>query len=179
MRRSENKQPLFHSGLDMLARVGSKVYAAQDGEVTIAGPSGKKIGTRVRIDGGGLGTLYGHLSKVSVKLHQMVHAGDLIGETGDTGNANGLSVAEQHLHFGVMQHGAWQDPTGYMMYPTPQPQSGDFGVGTSDNTVTDDQPYVPPAEDYTPPDIDINDNLPSPDVDWDGSGPAVDASDCC
>lgn len=53
----------FHTGLDMAASCGSTVRAAAAGNIVFNGDSGDGYGHKVIIDhGGGLYTLYGHLS---------------------------------------------------------------------------------------------------------------------
>ena len=50
--------------------------------------------------GGGLMTLYGHMSSLSVSAGQSVSKGQAIGGVGNTGNSFGA-----HLHFQVMNCG--------------------------------------------------------------------------
>ena len=70
-------------------------------------------GQCVIIDHGlGLQSLYGHLSRISVKPGDPVQKGQIIGNTGDTGLAGG-----DHLHFGTAISGEqvnpieWWDPS--------------------------------------------------------------------
>ena len=63
-------------------------------------------GITVVLDHGqGLGSVYCHLSKISVELNQEVPKGEVIGLTGQTGLAGG-----DHLHFGVMVSGVFVNP---------------------------------------------------------------------
>ncbi|NJM80344.1 MAG: M23 family metallopeptidase [Flavobacterium sp.] len=44
---------------------------------------------------------YGHLSETSVVNNQEVNAGDIIGKSGNTGNASNQNVKARHLHFEI------------------------------------------------------------------------------
>jgi murein DD-endopeptidase MepM/ murein hydrolase activator NlpD len=87
-----------HEGLDLFALTGANIYAAADGEVTLAGhPSNHPYGLHVRIrhEAGGkvFHTTYGHLTSTLVREKQHVTAGTLIGLADNTGNSFG-----SHLH---------------------------------------------------------------------------------
>lgn len=84
----------LHTGVDIAAPIGTPVYAAAEGVVVHAGWLGA-YGNAVIIDhGGGVSTLYGHLSSISVSPGQTVSQGELIGGVGSTGLSTG-----PHLHF--------------------------------------------------------------------------------
>ncbi len=75
------------------------------GRVTHAGPLGS-YGIAVILDhGGGLTTLYAHLSLASVETGQDIGDRAQIGLSGQTGNATG-----PHLHFEIRLHGQTADP---------------------------------------------------------------------
>ena len=85
--------------------------AANNGIVVYVGDL-QIYGHAVIIDHGlGLMSLYGHMSKTSVKAGEHVAKGQVIGRTGNTGLALG-----DHLHFGMYVHGVavnpidWWDP---------------------------------------------------------------------
>ncbi|MCL2023501.1 MAG: peptidoglycan DD-metalloendopeptidase family protein [Oscillospiraceae bacterium] len=106
----------FHRGVDLIRRGGnsggSSVVAALDGTVEAAGYSGGGPGYRVIINhGGGLKTEYFHMQagSVAVRVGQKVSAGTHIGRVGRTGNSTG-----NHLHFGVLVNGSYQNPMLYL-----------------------------------------------------------------
>jgi len=53
----------------------------------------------------GVFSLYGHLSAIAVQKGQTVEAGEVVGQTGETGLAGG-----DHLHFSIMVNGRHVDP---------------------------------------------------------------------
>jgi murein DD-endopeptidase MepM/ murein hydrolase activator NlpD len=55
--------------------------------------------------GGGILTVYGHLSSIRVRAGQVVGGGDVLGLSGHSGRASG-----PHLHFEVWRHGREVDP---------------------------------------------------------------------
>jgi len=99
----------FHSGLDLAAAVGTTVRAAAAGHARVLwNPSG--YGLYVLIDhGGGLQTLYGHLSAATVQDGDGVRGGEQVGRMGSTGLSTG-----PHLHFEVRRSGRPVDPTQYL-----------------------------------------------------------------
>ena len=87
-----------HKGMDFAMPIGSPVIAAMAGTVSSI-DAGADYGTSIVVDhGGGLQTVYGHLSQREVKLGDKVNTGQRLGKSGDTGNATG-----PHLHFEVRQ----------------------------------------------------------------------------
>lgn len=96
----------YHEGIDIGAGYGAAVGAAGAGQVTFAGDAGG-YGNMVRIDhGGGLETMYAHLSSILVSVGEFVTKMQTIGLVGSTGNSTGA-----HLHFGLYQDGAAIDPS--------------------------------------------------------------------
>jgi murein DD-endopeptidase MepM/ murein hydrolase activator NlpD len=96
-----------HTGVDFAAPRGTRVLAAADGTVVAAGSRGG-YGNAVEIrHGGGITTLYGHLSGFARGLHagSRVRQGEPIGFVGATGFATG-----PHLHYEFRIAGIYQDP---------------------------------------------------------------------
>ena len=102
-----------HDGIDISARIGTKVHAAAAGTVVKAITSyipGRGYGKEVVIDhGNGMQTRYAHLSKVLVKKGQQVKRWEVIGEVGKTGRATG-----PHLHYEVRIHNKPVNPAYYI-----------------------------------------------------------------
>jgi murein DD-endopeptidase MepM/ murein hydrolase activator NlpD len=95
----------MHSGVDFGAAWGSPIFAVADGLVAFAGRHGGH-GNYVKLEhGGGLGTGYGHMSRIAVSPGQHVQAGQVIGYVGSTGLSTG-----PHLHYEVYQSGRTVNP---------------------------------------------------------------------
>jgi murein DD-endopeptidase MepM/ murein hydrolase activator NlpD len=106
-----------HLGVDYAAPAGTPVRAAADGVVSQTGWSGG-YGKVVRLrHARGLQTLYGHLSRITVKPGQRVSQGDLIGNVGTTG----LSTAP-HLDYRTLRDGVFVNPL-TIQPPPPAPLS--------------------------------------------------------
>ncbi|PYF12819.1 murein DD-endopeptidase MepM/ murein hydrolase activator NlpD [Rhodobacter viridis] len=95
----------LHAGIDLAGPVGMDVHAPADGVVTDAGWEngyGQVIKLRHKF---GVSTVYGHLSKIRVKVGQKVSRGDVIGDSGNTGRSTG-----PHLHYEIRIGGAPINP---------------------------------------------------------------------
>ncbi|SKA73202.1 Murein DD-endopeptidase MepM and murein hydrolase activator NlpD, contain LysM domain [Thiothrix eikelboomii] len=97
------RQP--HSGMDIAAASGTPVRVAASGRVIYTGTLFFS-GQVVYVDhGGGLLSMYAHLSQIHVQQGEMVTQGDLLGLVGKTGRATG-----PHLHWSVYLNGAAVNP---------------------------------------------------------------------
>jgi Peptidase family M23/Putative peptidoglycan binding domain len=98
----------FHSGVDFPAPSGIGVAAAGPGYVSWAGWRDGGWGLLVVVaHGGGVRSMYAHLSRVEVRVGERVGAGFEVGRVGSTGDATG-----PHLHFEVRVRGAAVNPVG-------------------------------------------------------------------
>jgi len=100
-----------HEGIDIAARTGTPVNAADGGKIIFSGTSGN-YGKLVKINhGGGYVTYYAHNSKLLVSEGDKVFKGQKIAEVGSTGRSTG-----PHLHFEVRKNGKPVNPLSYVNY---------------------------------------------------------------
>ena len=98
-----------HEGIDIGANYYDNIYAAADGQVTIASWYGG-YGYAVAIyHGNGMTTLYGHNSYLNVSVGEIVSRGQVIAAAGSTGWSTG-----PHCHFEVQVYGVPNDPLLYL-----------------------------------------------------------------
>jgi len=103
-----------HSGTDLAAPTGTPIYAPVNGRIVYLNPDVFLTGQTVMIDHGfGVFSSYSHMSATHVRLNQVVKAGDLIGEVGQTGRATG-----PHLHWTVTWFGIRVNPEDLIL-PSP------------------------------------------------------------
>ncbi len=100
-----------HSGLDIACSSGQPIYAANSGQVIKAqGGWNGGYGIIIIIDhGNGTQTIYGHLSKLYIKVGETVEKGTAIGAMGSSGRSTG-----PHLHFEIRVGGARKNPLYYI-----------------------------------------------------------------
>ncbi len=117
----------WHYGTDLKLYHGDTVVAAFDGVVRIVDYERYGYGRYVLLRHlNGLETLYGHLSKVKVKVGQTVKAGELIGLGGSTGRSTG-----SHLHFEVRYQGNAIDPSSIYDFTSDSLKSNYFTITPS------------------------------------------------
>lgn len=96
-----------HKGVDYAAPTGTVIKAAGDGRVSFVGTKGGYGRVVILEHGGGISTLYGHMSRFAKGLRQglRVKQGVTIGYVGSTGAATG-----PHLHYEYRVHGVHKNP---------------------------------------------------------------------
>lgn len=99
----------MHEGLDIAARTGAPIFATADGIVSrVETQAG--YGKVVYVEHGyGYTTLYGHNSKIFVKVGQRVKRGEKISAMGNTGQSTG-----PHLHYEVRLNGVPLNPKKFL-----------------------------------------------------------------
>lgn len=108
-------QYMTHCGVDIEAPEDTQVVAAAAGTVT-AIYEDDRYGTSIEVThGGDLVTIYSNLSTAEmVEIGDVVEAGQIIGGVGSTGLFESLEPA--HLHFEMLQSGAYVNPADYINF---------------------------------------------------------------
>lgn len=94
-----------HDGYDLAAPMGSPIRASKAGRVTFAGARGGYGQAVILSHEGGWTTVYGHASRLAVKVGQEIAAGQVIAYVGSTGHSTG-----PHLHYELRRDGQAVDP---------------------------------------------------------------------
>jgi len=118
-----------HNGIDLVRPWGEHLFSVADGIIVDLKDTPEGYGKHIRIlenvDGKEYREwVYGHMSHINVTLGQEVHAGQYVGNIGNTGfvvsnsTGNGFwdvnPYAGTHVHFGVRR--VYKSPTGWK-YP--------------------------------------------------------------
>ncbi|KAM3095801.1 peptidoglycan DD-metalloendopeptidase family protein [Phormidesmis sp. 146-12] len=108
-------KPVFHSGIDLSAAIGSPVRAVGDGTIAFAAQQGAYGNLVVINHQQGYQTRYAQLGGIKVKVGQTVKSGQTIGTVGSTGSP---SSNGPHLHFEVRSNSnlGWvaEDPNPFL-----------------------------------------------------------------
>jgi murein DD-endopeptidase MepM/ murein hydrolase activator NlpD len=92
-----------HQGLDLYASPGTSTYAVIDGTIVdkyFSSTYGNTVTLKGEYDGKIYYFFYAHLQEsVHYRLNDSLKIGDLIGNTGQTGNARNQPLNYAHLHF--------------------------------------------------------------------------------
>ena len=109
----------MHEGIDYVADIGTSVVASAAGVVTVA-EYHPAYGYMIDIDhGNDFSSRYAHLSKMQVKVGQVIKRGQQIALSGHSGRSTG-----PHLHFEVRYRGAAQDPARFLQMGAKLAQGG-------------------------------------------------------
>ena len=104
-----NRRSGFHTGIDLAAKTGTPIKAADGGVVTFSGYKGN-YGYVIDVDhGGGFITRYAHCSALYAKVGDKVYKDKTIAAVGNTGNSTG-----PHVHFEVRKYGKAVNPYSYI-----------------------------------------------------------------
>ena len=98
----------LHTGIDYGANEGVAIRASADGVVVSASWYGGYGNATIIDHGGGIATLVGHQSAMSVSSGQKVTQGQTVGRVGCTGDCTG-----PHVHFEVRVNGDPVNPVNY------------------------------------------------------------------
>jgi murein DD-endopeptidase MepM/ murein hydrolase activator NlpD len=98
-----------HEGVDLAAKKGTRILAAEAGKVTHSGRLGDYGNVVILKHAGHYRTVYAHARKLHVKRGQFVDKGQRIAEVGSTGRASG-----PHLHFEIRERETPRDPMLYL-----------------------------------------------------------------
>ena len=99
----------YHLGTDLACSAGTEIRAYNAGKVLVS-EYHWSYGNYVIVNhGGGLTTLYAHMSERAVSAGDWVESGQVLGYVGMTGSAYGY-----HLHFEVREDGEAVNPRNYL-----------------------------------------------------------------
>jgi murein DD-endopeptidase MepM/ murein hydrolase activator NlpD len=102
----------YHNGVDLSNPMGTPLHASQAGEVIFSGWDPGGGGWAVKINNcNHISTFYAHMETLLVKVHDEVHAGQVIGLEGSTGWSTG-----PHCHFTVEWDNNPVDPMAFFQY---------------------------------------------------------------
>ena len=99
----------YHTGLDISNALDTPIQATADGQIEEAGWIDRYGWSVIIRHSEERETLYAHLSRLNVKVGQMVSRGNILGFMGRSGNATGV-----HLHYEVRQNGKPVTPQPYL-----------------------------------------------------------------
>lgn len=93
-----------HQGWDFEAAAGTPAHAVADGSIAFVrdrGDYGLQLCLAFKVGQDTRYAFYAHLQHAFVKAGDSVKMNDVLCKTGESGNAKGMALADQHLHFEV------------------------------------------------------------------------------
>lgn len=108
----QNRGTHIHAGIDIARPIGTPIFAADSGVVSLTKSNPGGYGYYVIINhGNGLSTLYAHMYPytVTVGVGDRVRKGQVIAKVGNNGRSSG-----PHLHFEVRKNGTPVNPKNYL-----------------------------------------------------------------
>lgn len=101
-----DKVEKFHKGIDLVAKIGTPIFATADGVVSKVKSNNSGYGVHVVLDHtDGYQSLYAHMESFTVSENDKVELGQQIGSVGNTGTS-----ILPHLHYEVRIDGKAVDP---------------------------------------------------------------------
>ena len=100
-----------HEGIDIAARTGASILAAEGGVAVYSGKMGGYGNIIVLAHEGGFFTVYAHNNRNHIRKGQKVHRGQVIGEVGSTGRSTG-----PHLHFEIRHNSKSINPKDFLAF---------------------------------------------------------------
>jgi peptidoglycan LD-endopeptidase LytH len=104
VRHNSDGSKRAHQGWDFYAPGGTNCHAIASGTVAFSAKSGAYGNLLIHsfvLEGQSYFAAYAHLQDIAKSVGDHVNRGDLIGHTGTTGNAAGMTGLDQHLHFEI------------------------------------------------------------------------------
>lgn len=102
-------RPINHNGIDFGCQIGTEIYAAGSGKITLS-EYNKTFGNYIMIEhDGGFCTVYAHLNQLMVSKGETVNKGQKIAQSGNTGRSTGA-----HLHYEIRLSGTPIDPKPFL-----------------------------------------------------------------
>jgi murein DD-endopeptidase MepM/ murein hydrolase activator NlpD len=105
-------RPDIHTGVDLAVPTGTEVTAMTSGSVEFAGAMRGYGMVVILRHASNTRTTYAHLSKISVSEGEHVNGRQVLGLSGQSGNATGA-----HLHFEIERWGRPEDPVSLLGPP--------------------------------------------------------------
>lgn len=105
------KKVLNHAGVDLRAKIGTKVVSAREGVVTFAGRASGYGNLIIIKHSDGYETRYAHLSQIDVRKGEKISQNQHIALSGATGRVSG-----PHLHFEIRKNGKIENPLTYLKF---------------------------------------------------------------